>query len=218
MNTYLLETFQTLGVVFISTLLAYVVGLPLGVILNITKKDGIRPNKIVNSILGLIINILRSIPCLIIIVIALPITRAIFGRGTGAWYVLIIPLFLSSFSYVARVVEQSLAEVNKGVIEASYSMGASDFQIITKVLLRESRSSIIMGLAVTLISIIGYTSFAYDFAGGGLISRIYQIYKYHPADYLKQTSFWFVLVLVVAIVQLIQQSGLLIAKKLDRRN
>jgi D-methionine transport system permease protein len=218
MNTYLLETFQTLGVVFISTLLAYVVGLPLGVILNITKKDGIRPNKIVNSILGLIINILRSIPCLIIIVIALPITRAIFGRGTGAWYVLIIPLFLSSFSYVARVVEQSLAEVNKGVIEASYSMGASDFQIITKVLLRESRSSIIMGLAVTLISIIGYTSFAYDFAGGGLISRIYQIYKYHPADYLKQSSFWFVLILVVAIVQLIQQSGLLIAKKLDRRN
>ncbi len=218
MNTYVLETLQTLGVVFISTLLAYLVGVPLGVILNVTSKNGIRPNKIVNTILGLIINVLRSIPCLIIIVIALPLTRAVFGRGTGAWYVLIIPLFLSSFAYVARVVEQSLSEVDNGVIEAARSMGANNFQIITKVLLKESRSSLIMGLAVTLISIIGYTSFAYDFAGGGLISRIYQIYRYHPTDYLKQGSFWAVLILVVAIVQLIQQSGLLIAKKLDRRN
>ncbi|MCR5786155.1 MAG: ABC transporter permease [Acholeplasmatales bacterium] len=218
MNTYVLETLQTLGVVFISTLLAYLVGVPLGVILNVTSKNGIRPNKIVNTILGLIINVLRSIPCLIIIVIALPLTRAVFGRGTGAWYVLIIPLFLSSFAYVARVVEQSLSEVDNGVIEAARSMGANNFQIITKVLLKESRSSLIMGLAVTLISIIGYTSFAYDFAGGGLISRIYQIYRYHPTDYLKQGSFWAVLILVVVIVQLIQQSGLLIAKKLDRRN
>jgi len=218
MNTYVLETLQTLGVVLLSTFLAYLLGTPLGIILNITSKDGIRPNKIVNFILGLIINVLRSIPCLIIIVIALPLTRAVFGRGTGAWYVMIIPLFLSSFAYVARIVEQSLAEVDKGVIEAAKSMGASNYQIVTKVLLKESRSSLIMGLAVTFISIIGYTSFAYDFAGGGLISRIYQIYRNNPSDYLSQGSFWLVLILVVLIVQIIQQSGLLLAKKLDRRN
>lgn len=218
MNQYLIETLETLSVVFLATLLAYLVGIPLGVILNVTSKDGIKPNKIVNAILGFVINFLRSIPCLIIIVIALPLTRFVFGRGTGAWYVLIIPLFLSSFAYVARVVEQSLSEVDKGVIEAAKSMGATNIQIVTKVLLRESRSSLIMGLAVTMISIIGYTSFAYDFAGGGLISRIYQIYKYHPTDYLKQGQFWGVLILVILVVQVIQQSGLLIAKKLDRRN
>jgi D-methionine transport system permease protein len=210
-----LETFL---VVVISTFLSYLVGLPLGVLLNISSKEGIKPNKWLNRILGLIINVLRSIPCLIIIVLALPITRAIFGRGTGAWYVLIIPLFLSSFAYVARVVEQSLAEVDKGVVEAARSMGASDFQIISKVLLKESRSSLIMGIAVTLISIIGYTSFAYDFAGGGLISHIYSIYKNNPSNYLSQGSFWATLVLLIVLVQVIQQSGLYIAKKLDRRN
>jgi D-methionine transport system permease protein len=144
MNTYLLQTLQTLGVVLISTLLAYIVGVPLGILLNTSSKDGIRPNKALNFILGLIINIVRSIPCLIIIVIALPLTRSVFGRGTGAWYVLIIPLFLSSFAYVARVVELSLAEVDKGVVEAARSMGASDFQIISKVLLKESRSSLMV--------------------------------------------------------------------------
>ena len=218
MNTYLLQTLQTLGVVLISTLLAYIVGVPLGILLNTSSKDGIRPNKALNFILGLIINIVRSIPCLIIIVIALPLTRSVFGRGTAAWYVLIIPLFLSSFAYVARVVEQSLAEVDKGVVEAARSMGASDFQIISKVLLKESRSSLIMGIAVTLISIIGYTSFAYDFAGGGLISHIYSIYKNNPSNYLSQGSFWATLVLLIVLVQVIQQSGLYIAKKLDRRN
>jgi D-methionine transport system permease protein len=122
-----LETFL---VVVISTFLSYLVGLPLGVLLNISSKEGIKPNKWLNRILGLIINVLRSIPCLIIIVLALPITRAIFGRGTGAWYIMIIPLFLTSFAYVARVVEQSLAEVDLGVIEAARSMGATNIQII----------------------------------------------------------------------------------------
>lgn len=217
MNDYLLATLQTLGVVLFSTLLAYLVGVPLGVLLNTTSKNGIKPNKWVNSILGLIINILRSVPCLIIIVIALPVTRFFFGRGTGAWYVMIIPLFLASFAYVARVVEQSLADVDHGVIEAAKAMGASNFQIICKVLLKESRSSLIMGLAVTLVSIIGYTSFAYDFAGGGLISKIYSIYRNHPGDYMKTWTFWIALIIVVVIVQLIQQCGLLIAKKLDKR-
>jgi len=214
---YLNAFIETFLVVVISTSLSYLVGLPLGVLLNISSKEGIKPNKWLNRILGLIINVLRSIPCLIIIVLALPITRAIFGRGTGAWYIMIIPLFLTSFAYVARVVEQSLSEVDLGVIEAAKSMGATNTQIIKKVLLRESRSSIIMGLAVTLVSIIGYTSFAYDFAGGGLISEIYKIYRYHPQDYLKETSFWIALIMVILFVQLIQQGGLLIAKKLDKR-
>ncbi len=217
MKDYIIPLFQTLGMTLISTLLAYIVGLPLGVILNTTSKNGIRPNKVINNILGLIINVLRSIPCLIIIVIALPLTRAIFGRGTGEWYIMIIPLFLSSFAYVARVTEQSLNEVDNGVIEAARSMGASDFQIVTKVLIKESRSSLITGLAVTLISIIGYTSFAYDFSGRGLISRVYEIYKSHPLNYLTQKEFWIIIILTVVIVQLFQQLGLIISKKLDKR-
>ncbi len=217
MNNYLEATLETIGIVFISTFLAYLIGLPLGVLLNTSSKNGIKPNKYLNTILGLVINILRSVPCLIIIVIALPLTRKVFGRGTGEWYVMIIPLFLASFAYVARVVEQSLADVDKGVVEAAKALGASNFQIVRKVLLKESRSSLIMGLAVTLVSIIGYTSFAYDFAGGGLISLIYSTYRNHPSDYLKSVSFWITLIIVVVIVQLIQQLGLLLAKKLDKR-
>ena len=217
MNNYLEATLETIGIVFISTFLAYLIGLPLGVLLNTSSKNGIKPNKYLNTILGLVINILRSVPCLIIIVIALPLTRKVFGRGTGEWYVMIIPLFLASFAYVARVVEQSLADVDKGVVEAAKALGASNFQIVRKVLLKESRSSLIMGLAVTLVSIIGYTSFAYDFAGGGLISLIYSTYRNRPSDYLKSVSFWITLIIVVVIVQLIQQLGLLLAKKLDKR-
>ena len=217
MTNYLIPLLQTLGMTLISTALAYLVGLPLGVILNVTGKNGIKPNKIVNTILGLIVNVLRSIPCLIIIVIALPLTRLVFGRGTGDWYIMIIPLFLSSFAYVSRVIEQSLNEVDSGVIEAAKSMGATSYQIITKVLIKEARSSLITGCAVTFISIIGYTSFAYDFAGKGLISQVYETYRMHPTNYLTQVNFWIVIILTVLIVQIAQQAGLLLSKKLDKR-
>jgi len=209
--------FETLGSTFISTLLAYVLGIPVGVLLTITRKNGLSPNKIVNAIVGLIVNILRSIPCLIIIVICIPFSREIFGRGTGEWYTILIPLTICAFGFVARMVEQSLQEVPAGEIEAVKSLGASKWQIITKVLLPEAKISLITGVAVVAVSILGYTSFAYNIGAGGLISGIYTFYTRNTGNYLKEWYFWLLIILTIVIVQGIQELGLLIAKKLDKR-
>ena len=209
--------FETLGMTLISTFLAYLFGLPMGVLLNVTSKNGLKPNKVLNATLGVIVNILRSIPCLIIVVICLPIVRGIFGRGSGAWYTMIIPLFLGSFGFVSRMVEQSLNEVPKGEIEAVKSLGASDWEIITKVLIPESRSSLISGLAVSMVSILGFTSFAYNIAAGGLISGIWEYYTRHTGSYMSSIYFWVLIILVIILVQVIQELGLYISKKVDKR-
>lgn len=208
---------ETISMTLISTVLAYLVGLPLGVLLNVTSKGGLHPNRPINLILGVIVNFLRSVPCLILTVVLLNFTRAIFGRGTGRWYTMIIPLFFSSFAYVARIVEQSLADVPYGEIEAVRSMGASDFDIMRKVLLREARPSLIMGVAVTLVNVIGYTSFAYNIGAGGLIADIWQFYTRNTGNFLSQWTFWLMILLVVVLVQIIQELGLFLTKKLDKR-
>ena len=208
---------ETVGVTAIATLLAYVFGLPCGVLLNVTSKNGLKPCKWLNTLVGVIVNILRSIPCLIIIVICIPLTRGIFGRGTGDWFTILIPLTVCAFGFVSRMVEQSLAEVPAGEIEAFKSLGATDFQIITKVLLPEARVSLVMGVAVVAVSILGYTSFAYNIGAGGLISGIYTFYTRNTGDYLGSTLFWSLIVIVVLIVQGIQELGLFIAKKIDKR-
>lgn len=209
--------YETFLMVVISTSLAYLVGLPLGVILNITSKNGLKPNKIVNTVLGVIVNFLRSIPCLILTVILIPLNRAIFQTASGKWYTMIIPLFFSSFAYVSRIVEQSLNEVDNGEIEAIKSMGASDFFIVRKVMLVETRSSLIIGVGVTLVNVIGYTSFAYNLGAGGLISQIWSYYSKHTANFTKQWLFWLLIILVVIFVQIFQEVSLFIAKKIDRR-
>lgn len=208
---------ETLLVTLISTVAAYILGLPVGVFLNVTAKNGLSPNKIVNFIVGLIVNILRSVPALIVIVICMPWTRAWFGRGTGEWYTMLIPMTVCAFGFVARMVEQSLQEVPAGEIEAVKSLGANKWQLITKVLIPESRSSLITGVAVVAVSIIGYTAFAYNIGAGGLISGIYTYYTRHTGDYLSSAYFWVLIVLVVVIVQLLQEAGLKIAKKFDKR-
>jgi len=208
---------ETLLVTLISTVAAYILGLPVGVFLNVTSKNGLSPNRIVNFIVGLIVNILRSVPALIVIVICMPWTRAWFGRGTGEWYTMLIPMTVCAFGFVARMVEQSLQEVPAGEIEAVKSLGANKWQIITKVLIPESRSSLITGAAVVAVSIIGYTAFAYNIGAGGLISGIYTYYTRHTGDYLSSAYFWVLIVLVVVIVQLLQEAGLKIAKKFDKR-
>ena len=167
--------------------------------------------------MGFVVNVLRSIPCLIIIVLCIPWTRAWLGRGTGEWYTILIPLTVCAFGFVSRMVEQSLAEVPSGEIEAVRSLGATDFQLITKVLLPEARVSLITGAAVVAVSIIGYTSFAYNIGAGGLISGIYTYYTRHTGDYMSSVWMWLLILLVVLIVQLIQEAGLRIAKKLDKR-
>lgn len=208
---------ETLGMTLISTLLAYFIGLPLGIILKITSKSGLCPNKIVNSILGIIVNFLRSVPCLILTVILLPLNRLILGRGTGAWYTMIIPLFFSSFAFVARSVEQSLQDVDNGEIEAVKSLGASNFQIVRYVLLPEARSSLLIGLIITIVNVLGYTSFAYNIGAGGLISEIWSYYTKNTSDFLLSFEFWLMIIIVVILVEVIQEVGLYLAKKVDKR-
>jgi D-methionine transport system permease protein len=210
-------TLETLGMTFISTLLAYLVGIPLGVLLNITSKNGLHPNRPLNLIFGIIVNLLRSVPCMLLIILLLPITRSIVGRGSGEWYTMLIPLFVASFPFVARLVEQSLSEVPAGEIEAVRSMGASNGAIIKKVLLAEAKPSLISGFAVSSISILGYTSFAYDFGAGGLISSAFSYYTSHTGTYLSHPNVWVIILVVVVIVQLLQEGGLYLARKTDKR-
>ncbi len=208
---------ETLLMTGISTILAYLLGIPIGVILNITAKKGIKPNKTINLIIGTIVNFLRSLPCLIIIVLCMPITRAIFDTGTGSWYTILIPMTVCAFGFVARMVEQSLQEVPSGQIEAIKSLGATNFQIITKVLLPEARTSLITGVSVVAVTILGYTSFAYNIGAGGLISGVYSFFTKNTGSYLGKFYFWFLIILIVVLVQIIQELGLFVAKKLDKR-
>ena len=206
---------DTLLMTCISTIIAYILGLPLGILLFVTSKKGLKPNRTVNLIFGTIVNIFRSIPCLLLIIVLIPITNIIFGKGSwsGNWYSMIVPLVFASFAFIARMVEQSLSEVNSGVIEAAKSLGASDMQIIIKVLLSEAKPSLISGFAVTVVSIIGYTSFAGYIAGGGLIVEAFNS-GYYGTDKL---GMWICVLFVVIIVQLIQEGGLLLSKKIDKR-
>ena len=206
---------DTLLMTIIPTIFAYIIGLPLGVLLHYTSKKGLRPNKVINFILGTIVNIFRSIPCLLLIVMFTPVTSLIFGRGTWSnyWYSMVVPMVAASFAFVARMVEQSLNEVNNGVVEASKAMGATDLQIITKVLIPEARSSLISGFAVVIVSVIGYTSFAGYIGAGGLIVEAFTAgFELNRTDIM-----WICVTIVVIIVQLLQEGGLFIAKKLDKR-
>lgn len=212
----LLEALRdTMLMTVISTVIAYIIGLPIGVLLYVTSKKGLIPNTIVNTILGTIVNIFRSIPCLLLIIVLIPVTNIFFGKESwsGNWYSMIVPLVFASFAFIARMVEQSLTEVNSGVIEAARSLGASDFQIIMKVLLSEAKPSLISGFAVTVVSIIGYTSFAGYIAGGGLIVEAFNL-GYYGTDKL---GMWICILFVVIMVQLIQEGGLFISKRIDKR-
>ncbi|WP_235838987.1 methionine ABC transporter permease, partial [Desulfosporosinus metallidurans] len=153
--------------VIVSTLLAYLLGLPLGVILVVTSPGHILPNPWVERILGTLINILRSAPFIILLVAFIPFTRVLVGTSIGTTAA-IVPLVISAAPFVARVVESSLKEVPYGVIEAALSMGASPLQIIQKVLLPEAKASLILGITITTISVIGYTAMAGAVGGGGL--------------------------------------------------
>src|SRR5574344_1181049 len=210
-------SYETLLMTIISTILAYLVGLPLGILLYMTSKNGICHNKFINIPLGIIVNIMRSIPCLLLIILLMPLTRSVFGIGTGKWFTMIIPLFFSSFAFISRIVESSLNEVDGGVIEMARSMGATDRQIIFKVMLKEAKPSLILGVAISMISILGYTAFAYDLGAGGLISEAYSFFTRHTGDFYKYPTVWVIIVLIVVIVQLIQEGSILLNKKIDKR-
>lgn len=203
---------ETIYMTLLSTLFAYVIGLPMGVVLVITDKDGITPNKTVNFILGSIVNIFRSIPFLILLVLVIPVTRFIVGTSIGSTAT-IVPLVIAAAPFVARMVESSLREVDKGVIEAARSMGTSDFKIITKVILPEARPSLLVGAAIALTTILGYSAMAGFVGGGGLgtIAINYGYYKYNDVILIVAVA------IIVVIVQLMQTLGMYIAKKVDHR-
>ena len=203
---------QTLYMTILATLFSYLFGVPLGVILTITSKNGITPCKWLNIILNALVNIFRSIPFLILLVFVMPFTKIIVGTRIGTT-ASIVPLVIAAIPFVARMIESSLSEVNKGVIEASEAMGTSKFKIIYKVLLPEALPSLLVGFAISITTILGYSAMAGFVGGGGLGDIAYQY------GYVRNETelMWFTIILLVIIVQVFQEVGMLLAKKLDHR-
>ena len=205
-------TFVTLYMTLFSTFMGYVLGLPMGIALVITAPKGLRPNKIIYKILDVIVNIVRSIPFLILLILVIPLTRIIVGQSYGPTAT-IVPLTLAAAPFIARMVESSLLEVDPGVIEAAQSMGANIWTIIWKVMLAESRTSLLVNATIALGTILGYSAMAGAVGGGGLgdIAIRYGYYRY-------QTDIMLVtVVLLILLVQLLQYIGMTISKKLDKR-
>ena len=203
---------ESLYMTVVSTLLAYVFGIPLGVILYLTDKGGIVENGPVNKVLGVIVNLLRSVPFIILLVAILPFTRAIVGTTIGATAT-IVPLVMAATPFVARMVESSLKEVDGGVIEAALSMGSNTLQIITKVLLPEAKPSLIVGSTIAITTILGYSAMAGFVGGGGLgsIAINYGYYRY------QEDIMFITVILLVIIVQIFQETGMKIAGGTDKR-
>lgn len=203
---------ETLYMTVVATIFAYIIGLPLGVLLTVTRPDGIRPKPKLYRVLDIVINSLRSVPFLILLVALLPLTRRIVGTTIGSTAT-IPPLVIASAPFIARLVESSLLEVDHGLIEAAASMGANTHQIITKVLLSEAKASLMTGAVIATTTILSYSALA-GFTGGGGLGAIAVNYGYHR--YQTGIMLWTVLLLIL-LVQVIQELGMRLARKLDAR-
>ena len=203
---------QTLYMTILSTVVGYVFGLPLGVMLAVFDKDGLRPNKAVYKVLDVISNIIRSIPFLILLILIIPLTRLIVGQSYGS-SATVVPLVVAAIPFIGRMVESSIKEVDAGVVEAARSMWASDLRIIVKVLLLESRTSLITGATIAIGTILGYSAMAGSVGGGGLgdIAIRYGYYRYESQIMIVTV------ILLVVLVQVFQSIGMIIASKLDKR-
>ena len=205
-------TGETLLMVFASTALGYVIGLPVGVLLTISDTDGICPHPLLYKILDIIINITRSIPFLILLILIQPFTKFVVGKSYGT-VATIVPLTIAAAPFIARMVEGSLKEVDHGVVEAALSMGAGKMTIVIKVLIAEARTSLLVGVTIALGTILGYSAMAGIVGGGGLgdIAIRYGYYRY-------ETGIMLITVFVLVILmQVLQWLGTLLSKKLDRR-
>ncbi len=203
---------DTLYMTLVSTIIGYVIGLPLGVLLNVSNENGLKPNKIIYRIGDFVCNIVRSVPFLILLILLIPFTRLIVGKSYGSTAT-IVPLVICAAPYIARVVESSLNEVDAGVIEAAKSMGASNMQIIMKVMLVEAKTSLITGFTITTGLLLGYSAMSGTVGGGGLgdIAVRYGYYRW-------QTDIMIVtVILLIIIFQIIQYIGTKVAAKLDHR-
>ena len=193
-----LGVWETIYMTLISSAIAYVIGLPLGVILSVTDANGIRPTPWVNRTLGFVVNFFRSIPFIILMVAMLPVAKVIVGTSIGN-AAMIVMLIIAAAPYVARMVESSLKEVSPGVIEAAQSMGTSDFGIIRKVMIPEAKPALIVGAVISTVTVLGYSAMAATIGGGGLggIAIIWGHQRSHE--------------------DIIQELGMLLARKTDRR-
>lgn len=203
---------ETLYMTLVSSFLGYVLGLPMGIVLTVTDKDGIRPNAAVYKVFDAISNIFRSIPFLILLILIMPLTKLIVGKTYGPT-AMIVSLTVAAAPYIARMVESSLKEVDHGVIEAAQSMGASTWTIVYKVLLTEARTSLVVNATIATGTILGYSAMAGTVGAGGLgdIAIRYGYYRYQ-ADIMIVT-----VIILVLLVQIMQEVGMYISRKIDRR-
>lgn len=209
---YIEAIFITLKITLISTFLAYLIGIPLGVLLYGTDKSGIFPNSPVNKVVGAAVNVIRSIPFVILLVMTQPVAKALVGKKIGD-NAFIVYLVIAAAPFVARMIESSFREVDRGVIEAAQSMGSNNLQLIMKVLIPEAKPSLIVGSAIAITTILGYTPMTYLIAGGGLgqMAIQYGLYRFNrPAMYISS-------LLLIVLVQIMQESLNFIAKKCDKR-
>lgn len=202
----------TLYMTLASTFFAYIIGLPLGIALVVTAEKGLRPNVCVYKALDLVVNVVRSVPFLILLILVMPLTRVIVGKSYGPTAT-IVPLTLAAAPFIARLVESSLQEVDRGVVEAAQSMGAGLGTIIWKVLLAEARTSLIVGATIALGTVLGYSAMAGIVGGGGLgdIATRYGYYRYEAG------IMWVTVVLLVILVQILQAIGMKMSRRLDKR-
>jgi D-methionine transport system permease protein len=214
MTVMMLEGIRdTIYMTMVSTFFGYLIGIPLGIALTLTDKNGLRQNQAVYRLLDVIINITRSVPFLILLIVVMPLTKLLVGKSYGSTAT-IVPLTLAAAPLIGRMVESSLKEVNKGVIEAAVSMGAKTGTIVLKVLIGEARTSLLVGVTIVLGTVLGYSAMAGVVGGGGLgdIAIRYGYYRYDTPVMLVTVVF------IVAIVQLMQFVGTLLAKRMDHRN
>lgn len=206
------ESLNTLYMTLVSTVISYILGLPLGVALVVTGKNGIRPNRIFNFCLGTVINVLRAVPFLILLIAITPFTQFVTGTTIGI-AATIVPLVVSATPFIARLVESSVMEIDNGVIEAAQSMGASDWQIVRKVMLSEAKPAILVGSVVALVTILGYSAMAGIVGGAGLgaVAINYGLYKFNA-----QVQ-WITIAVLVILVQILQELGMWISKHTDNR-
>jgi D-methionine transport system permease protein len=203
---------ETIYMSVVSTLIAYILGIPMGIVLTVTDKEGIHPKPVVYKIFDFVANVVRSIPFLICLMLLIPVTRFIVGKSYGSTAT-IVPLVVAATPFIARLVESSLKEVDAGVVEAAKSMGANNFTIVTKVLLVEAKTSLITGVTIAFGTIFGYSSMAGVVGGGGLgdIAIRYGYYRY-------QADIMIVCVIIlVVLVQVFQTVGMHIAARTDKR-
>ena len=211
-NMILNGILETLYMTLLSTAVGYLFGLPMGVLLAVFDKDGLKPNRAAYKVIDIIANIVRSIPFLILLILVIPLTKLIVGQSYGS-SATVVPLGVAAIPFIARMVESSLKEVDYGVIEAARAMGANDFTIVVKVMILESRTSLITGATIAIGTILGYSAMAGTVGGGGLgdIAIRYGYYRYDSAIMIVTV------VLLVVLVQVFQSVGMVVASRLDKR-